>query len=72
MVIDIADSNWLISVASATPILISSTYCRQFIKEHKLVKNTHGLYPKAMKQVARKRKVIFIDMNKITYRWLKK
>ena len=25
-----------------------------------------------MKQVAQKRKVIFIDMNKITYRWLKK
>ena len=67
--------NYFIDVAlkkGATPILISSIYRRQFIKEHKLVKNTHGLYPKAMKQVARKRKVIFIDMNKITYRWLKK
>ena len=67
--------NYFIDVAlkkGATPILISSIYRRQFIKEHELVKNTHGLYPKAMKQVAQKRKVIFIDMNKITYRWLKK
>ena len=67
--------NYFIDVTlkkGATPILISSIYRRLFIKEHKLVKNTHGLYPKAMKQVAKKRKVIFIDMNKITYLWLKK
>ncbi|MGM9858754.1 MAG: rhamnogalacturonan acetylesterase [Bacilli bacterium] len=54
------------------PVLVSSIYRRQFISEHKLVKNTHGLYPLAMKKVAKKRKVIFIDMNKITYRWLQR
>ena len=57
--------NYFIDVAlkkGATPILISSIYRRQFIKEHKLVKNTHGLYPKAMKQVAQKRKVSSISV----------
>ena len=55
---------------NATPILISSIYRRTFDENGKLKLNSHGEYPNAMKDLANKKNVLFIDMCQITFDWL--
>ena len=54
----------------AIPILISSIYRRSFDENGKLKLNSHGEYPTAMKDLANKKNVLFIDMCQITFDWL--
>lgn len=51
--------------ARATPVLLSSIYRRHF-KDGIIEENCHLEYPKAMKELAQNKKVIFIDMCELT------
>ena len=42
------------------------TQRRQFEKDNKTIRNTHGQFPAAMKSVAEREKVLLIDLNKMT------
>ena len=53
----------------ATPVLLSPIYRRLFIGDH-LDPNCHGEYPKAMKELAERENVIFIDMTSITKQYI--
>ena len=53
----------------AIPILLSPIYRRHFIGD-KLDSNCHGEYPKAMKELAIRENVIFLDMTSLTKKYL--
>lgn len=54
---------------NATPILLSSIYRRKF-EGRKLMLNNHLGYPEAMKEVAIKNDVYFIDLTTKTYNYI--
>lgn len=56
--------------AGATPILLSSISRRKY--ENGVIVPTHGDYPKAMEELAKKENVPFIDMDKLTRERLNK
>ena len=53
----------------AFPILITPVVRRKFGENHKLI-DTHGDYPRAMKQVAKEMNVPLVDLQKITEEWI--
>lgn len=53
----------------AIPVFLSPIYRRKFRLFH-LDKNCHGEYPKAMKELAEKENIIFIDMTSITKKYI--
>lgn len=58
--IDVARRN------DAIPILLSSIYRRHFDEHGKIKENCHLNYPQAMEALAKKEKVIYIDMCELT------
>lgn len=54
----------------ATPVLLSSIYRRHFDEFGKIKENCHLQYPEAMKQLASKENVIYIDMCELTKQML--
>ena len=58
--IDVAKRN------DAIPILLSSIYRRHFDEYGKIKENCHLNYPQAMEDLAKKEKVIYIDMCELT------
>lgn len=55
----------------ATPVLLSSIYRRKWKWFH-LDPNCHGEYPKAMKELAEREKIIFLDMTSVTKKCFEK
>lgn len=51
---------------NATPILLSSIYRRHFDENGNIKDNCHLDYPKAMEELAKQEKVIYIDMCQLT------
>ena len=47
-------------------VFCTPTQRRQFEKDNKTIRNTHGQFPAAMKSVAEREKVLLIDLNKMT------
>lgn len=50
----------------AIPVLLSSIYRRHFDENGKIMENVHLQYPKACQELAKREKVIFIDMCELT------
>ena len=55
---------------NAIPVLLSSIYRRRFDEKGNIVDNCHLDYPEAMKQLAHKENVIYIDMCELTKQML--
>ena len=55
----------------ATPVFLSSIYRRHFKLFH-LDPNCHGEYPNAMKQLAEKENIIFLDITKASKKYIEK
>lgn len=47
-------------------VFCTPTQRRQFEKDNKTIRNTHGQFPAAMKAVAEREKVLLIDLNQMT------
>jgi lysophospholipase L1-like esterase len=56
----------------AVPVLLTSIYRRNFDSTSSLVPNCHGQYPEAMKDVAKKNRVLLLDMCTATFQMLQK
>ena len=58
--------------ASAYPVLITPLYRRIFVSEHELTKDTHGEYPRAIKEVGDELNVPVIDLCEISRQFIAK
>lgn len=56
----------------AYPVLITPLYRRIFVSEHELVKDTHGEYPRAIKEVGEELGVPVIDLCEISREFIEK
>ena len=55
---------------NAIPVLLSSIYRRHFDKKGNIIDNCHLDYPEAMKQLAHKENVVYIDMCELSKQML--
>lgn len=58
--------------AEAYPVLITPLYRRIFVSEYELTKDTHGEYPRAIKEVGKELEVPVIDLCEISREFIEK